>query len=236
MITKLKNAFKFAFSFISDAPPREDELLLSRSKGLQNDRQIHVLVNEQEPRAIEPFVPMLRDGIGPNYPFVSRKQISYGLSSFGYDIRLSGDDFYIFKHLPGKIVDPKEFDKAFLEEQLMEIDNHTGETYFIIPANSYALGVSYEKFCIPEDTLAICMTKSTYARAGIFVNTTPLEPGWAGYLTIEIANCSSSDVKVYANEGIGQLLFFKGDKPSVTYSSRKGKYMNQENKVVVSKV
>lgn len=234
MITKLQNAFRFAFSYIFN--PREKELSSLYGKGLQNDRQIDALVNDQEPRVIEPFIPMLRNKIGPNYPFISRKQISYGLSSFGYDIRLSGDDFYIFKHLPGKIVDPKEFDKAFLEEQLMEIDNHTGETYFIIPANSYALGVSFEKFYIPEDTLAICMTKSTYARAGVFVNTTPLEPGWTGYLTIEIANCSSSDVKVYANEGIGQLLFFKGDKPSVTYSSRKGKYMNQENKVVISKV
>jgi dCTP deaminase len=162
---------------------------------------------------------------------VKRNAISYGVSSFGYDIRLGGGDFRVFKHIPGRVVDPKRFDESFLVSQ--ELINGSA---FVIPANSYALGVSLEEFRMPDDVLAICLGKSTYARSGLIVNVTPAEPGWKGYLTIEISNSSSADVLVYAYEGIAQMLFLQGERPHTTYSDRAGKYQSQPEQVVTSKL
>lgn len=176
--------------------------------GLLSDRQIRALVQNQ--RMIEPFVDhQVRGGV-----------ISYGLSSYGYDMRLA-DEFRIFTPNPyNTVVDPKNLDdRALIAFQ--------GEVC-IIPPNSYALGRSIEYFRIPSDVMAICTGKSTYARAGLNVNITPLEAGWNGFLTIELANGTPLPLKVFANEGIAQLLFLKGDEPcEVSYADRAGKYQNQ---------
>jgi dCTP deaminase len=108
--------------------------------------------------------------------------------------------------------------------------------YFVLPANSYALCHSLEAFSLPKDVIGVCLGKSTYARCGVIANITPLEPGWKGYLTIELSNSSKGDVKIYAGEGIAQVLFFKGEQPSVTYDSRNGKYQNQSDQIVTAKV
>jgi len=146
--------------------------------------------------------------------------ISYGVSSYGYDIRVA-PEFKVFTNVHNLIVDPKDFDdRSFVDIEAKEC---------IIPPNSFALARTVEYFRIPRDTLVICVGKSTYARCGIIVNVTPLEPTWEGYLTLEISNTTPLPAKIYADEGIAQLLFFQGDElPSVAYADRKGKYMNQK--------
>ena len=160
--------------------------------------------------------------------------ISRGLSSFGYDITLSPLEFRVFHRIPGDVVDPKNF----TPDHLSYAPLHTGPQgkWFIQPAHSYALGVSAERFKMPPDVIGICLGKSTYARTGLIVNVTPLEPGWEGHLTIEISNSSDSDVRVYADEGIAQLLFIKGDRPAVTYADRSGKYQHQAHAVTLAKI
>ncbi len=150
---------------------------------------------------------------------VRGENISYGLSSFGYDIRVA-PEFKVFTNVHNLIVDPKAFDdRSFVDINAKEC---------IIPPNSFALARTVEYFRIPRDTLVVCVGKSTYARCGIIVNVTPLEPTWEGYLTLEISNTTPLPAKIYADEGIAQLLFFEGDElPSVAYADRKGKYMNQ---------
>jgi dCTP deaminase len=159
---------------------------------------------------IEPFEPVqVRDGA-----------ISYGTSSFGYDIRVA-DEFKVFTDVYSVVVDPKHFD----EKSLVDI---TGQGHCIIPPNSFALARTLEYFRIPSDVLVVCVGKSTYARCGIIVNVTPLEPEWEGHLTLEISNTTPLPAKIYANEGIAQLLFFQGDRvPSTTYAQRSGKYQKQ---------
>jgi dCTP deaminase len=148
------------------------------------------------------------------------KVISYGLSSYGYDIRLS-NEYFIFNNFYSVIVDPKNFiNECFVRKIGDEC---------IIPPNSFVLANSFESFKIPKNIIAICLGKSTYARCGIIINVTPLEPGWCGSLTIEISNSTSLPVKIYSWEGIGQLLFFRGESCSISYSARKGKYQNQKN-------
>jgi dCTP deaminase len=209
-----------------------------------NDLQI------QESGIIEPFEPQTREvceyegfinyystgeiEICNQVPTSTRKVISYGVSSFGYDIRVSPTSFKVFRHLPGKIVDPKDFDPDFLEDT--KICKSDSGDYFVLPANSYALCHSLERFSLPKDVIGVCLGKSTYARCGVIANITPLEPGWQGYLTIELSNSSKGDVKIYAGEGIAQVLFFKGEQPSVTYDSRNGKYQNQSDQIVTAKV
>jgi dCTP deaminase len=159
---------------------------------------------------IEPFeAGQVRDGA-----------ISYGTSSFGYDIRVA-DEFKVFTDVHSVVVDPKNFD----ERSFVDIE---GKGHCIIPPNSFALARTLEYFRIPEDVLVVCVGKSTYARCGIIVNVTPLEPEWEGHLTLEISNTTPLPAKIYANEGIAQLLFFKGDQvPSTTYAQRSGKYQKQ---------
>ena len=167
---------------------------------------------------IDPFVPTptSKDSEGG-------KVISYGLSSAGYDIRVT-DEFKIFSPVVGYggiAVDPKNFDKRLLQDFKGSVCE--------IPPHSFILCRSLERFCIPTDIIATCLGKSTYARCGIIVNVTPLEPGWRGVLTIEISNTSPSPVKVYANEGIAQLVFSKLKGPAlVSYETKGGKYQDQE--------
>jgi len=175
--------------------------------GILSDGQIRQLA--QTEAMIDPFVEtQKRDGI-----------ISYGLSSYGYDARCS-DEFKIFTNVDNAIVDPKEFSETSFVDRKTDV--------CVIPPNSFVLTRSVEYFKIPEDVLVVCLGKSTYARCGLIVNVTPLEPGWEGHVTLEISNTTPLPAKVYANEGVAQFLFFKGSAPcEVSYSSRSGKYMGQ---------
>lgn len=152
------------------------------------------------------------------------KVVSYGLSSYGYDLRVS-DEFKIFTNLHNTIVDPKNFaDNAF-------VDIRTNEC--IIPPNSFALARSVEYFRIPRNILTICLGKSTYARCGIIVNVTPFEPEWEGHVTLEISNTTPLPAKIYANEGLAQVIFFEAaDHCETSYKDRSGKYMHQKGIVV----
>jgi dCTP deaminase len=175
---------------------------------IRSDKWIRRMAREQ--RMIEPFVEnQVRAGV-----------ISYGLSSYGYDIRVA-DEFKIFTNVFSVTVDPKNFDpKSMIDFK--------GDTC-IIPPNSFALARTIEYFRIPRDTLTICVGKSTYARCGIIVNVTPFEPEWEGFVTLEISNTTPLPAKIYANEGIAQVLFFQGDEIcEISYADRKGKYQNQQ--------
>lgn len=163
-----------------------------------------------------------------------RSVISYGLSSFGYDIRLSPAEFRIFRHIPGSVVDPKNFNPDNLEPTKLCSD--TNGEYFVLPAHSYGLGVAVERLEVPDNITVVCIGKSTYARCGIIANLTPAEAGWRGHLTLEFSNSSSADCRLYAMEGICQLLFFEGEPCSVSYESRQGKYQDQGESVTLAKV
>lgn len=162
---------------------------------------------------IDPFVEK------QNREVNGEKIISYGLSSFGYDARCS-NEFMIFTNVNNAIVDPKNFsDQSFVERT---------SDVCVIPPNSFVLTRTVEYFRIPKDVLVVCLGKSTYARCGLIVNVTPLEPGWEGHVTLELSNTTPLPAKVYANEGIAQFLFFKGSSPcEVSYADRSGKYMSQ---------
>ncbi|MCX6994376.1 MAG: dCTP deaminase [Chlamydiae bacterium] len=149
----------------------------------------------------------------------SSKVISYGLSSYGYDLRVS-NEFKVFTNIYGSIVDPKNFDPCAFIDIVADV--------CIIPPNSFALARSIEYFRIPRNVLTICIGKSTYARCGIIVNVTPFEPSWEGYVTLEISNTTPLPAKIYANEGLAQVLFFEASNPCETsYAERNGKYMMQ---------
>lgn len=178
---------------------------------------------------IEPFEPKLvRESFDPfpsstgedDFP---RKVISYGLSSYGYDIRCS-NEFKVFTNINSTVVDPKNFDpKCFVDVDASK----TG--YCIIPPNSFALARTVEYFRIPRDVLTICLGKSTYARCGIVVNVTPFEPEWEGHVTLEFSNTTPLPAKIYAGEGCAQVLFFQSDEVCETsYKDRKGKYQGQQ--------
>jgi len=145
--------------------------------------------------------------------------ISYGVSSYGYDVRIA-DEFKIFTNVFNSIVDPKHFDpKSFVDFR--------GEVC-VIPPNSFALGRTVEYFKIPRNVMTICVGKSTYARCGIITNVTPLEPGWEGHVTLEISNTTPLPARIYANEGIAQILFFESDEQcQISYADKKGKYQAQ---------
>ncbi|WP_041351554.1 dCTP deaminase [Neorickettsia risticii] len=162
-----------------------------------------------ESRMIEPFVSSK----------ISNGVISYGLSSYGYDARVS-NKFKIFTNLAVSQVDPKNFDESMLIEK-------TGD-FCVIPPNSFALGCTVEYFRIPRDVIVICLGKSTYARCGIIVNVTPLEPEWEGHVTLEFSNTTPLPAKIYSNEGVCQMIFLKGSAScDVSYKDAKGKYMGQ---------
>mgnify|MGYP003317569657 FL=1 len=145
--------------------------------------------------------------------------ISYGTSSYGYDIRCS-DEFKIFTNINSAVVDPKDFDESSFVDYQGDV--------CIIPPNSFALARTIEYFRIPRNVLTICLGKSTYARCGIIVNVTPFEPEWEGYVTLEFSNTTPLPAKIYANEGVAQVIFFEADEPcEVSYKDRRGKYQGQ---------
>lgn len=166
---------------------------------------------------IEPFQDsQVREGV-----------ISYGVSSYGYDMRVA-DDFRIFTNVNSTIVDPKRFDNKSLVE--------FSGAVCIVPPNSFALARSVEYFRIPRSVLTICVGKSTYARCGIIVNVTPFEPEWEGFVTLEISNTTPLPAKIYANEGLCQVVFFESDEPcEVSYRDKKGKYQSQQG-IVLPKI
>ena len=169
----------------------------------------------REYRMIEPFVQDQVRSID------GRPVISFGNSSFGYDIRVS-DQFRIFTNVYGSVIDTKKFDP----KGLVEVKNDV----CVIPPNSFALALSVERFRIPRNVMTICVGKSTYARCGIIVNVTPFEPAWEGNAVLEISNTTPLPAKVYAGEGLAQVLFFESDTPCRTsYADRKGKYQNQSD-------
>lgn len=180
--------------------------------GLKHDGWIKKMAKEQN--MIEPFVDgQVRDGV-----------ISYGLSSYGYDIRLT-DEFKIFTNVNSVTVDPKNFDTRSMVDFKGDV--------CIVPPNSFALARTVEYFRIPRGVLTVCLGKSTYARCGIIVNVTPFEPEWEGYVTMEISNTTPLPAKIYAFEGIAQVLFFEGDEVCETsYADKKGKYQNQQTIVL----
>lgn len=178
--------------------------------GLKSDKWIREMGQKG---MIEPFC---EKQIGKNV-------VSYGLSSYGYDIRV-GSEFMIFTNIGATLVDPKSFD----EKNVIEVDA-TKSGYCLVPPNSFALARTMEYFRIPRNVLAICLGKSTYARCGIIVNVTPFEPEFEGHITIEISNTTPLPAKIYANEGIAQVLFLEGDEAcEVSYKDKKGKYQGQK--------
>ncbi|MEQ9617627.1 MAG: dCTP deaminase [Deltaproteobacteria bacterium] len=175
--------------------------------GVKPDHWIRKMALEQN--MIEPFIDgQIREG-----------SISYGLSAYGYDIRVS-DEFKVFTNIYNSVVDPKKFDdKSFVEIK---------SDVCMIPPNSFALARTVEYFRVPRSTITLCVGKSTYARCGIIVNVTPFEPEWEGYVTLEISNTTPLPAKIYANEGIAQVLFFEADEMcEVSYADKKGKYQKQ---------
>ena len=176
--------------------------------GLKPDHWIVQMSKEH--RMIEPFSEkQVRDGV-----------ISYGVSSYGYDIRVA-DEFKIFTNVFSAIVDPKDFDHASMVDYQGDV--------CVIPPNSFVLARTIEYFRIPRTVLTICLGKSTYARCGIIVNVTPFEPEWEGFVTLEISNTTPLPAKIYANEGIAQVLFFEADEEcSTSYADKKGKYQKQQ--------
>ena len=177
--------------------------------GLKSDSWIRRMALEQ--KMIEPFEEgQVRNGV-----------ISYGTSSYGYDIRVA-NEFKIFTNVYSTVVDPKHFDPRSMVD-------FTGDVC-VIPPNSFALARTVEYFHIPKNVLTICLGKSTYARCGIIVNVTPFEPEWEGFVTLEISNTTPLPAKIYSNEGIAQVLFFEGDEQcEVTYAQKKGKYQFQKS-------
>jgi len=175
---------------------------------IKSDRWIRRMAEDHG--MIDPFEPgQVREGV-----------ISYGVSSYGYDVRVA-DEYKVFTDVHSVVVDPKAFD----ERSFVDIKGD----HCIIPPNSFALARTLEHFDIPRDVLVVCVGKSTYARCGIIVNVTPLEPEWRGHLTLEISNTTPLPAKIYSDEGLAQLLFFQGDEaPEVTYAMKKGKYQDQE--------
>jgi dCTP deaminase len=182
----------------------------------------------EKEQMIEPFVDRLiskEDG---------RRLLSYGLSSYGYDIRLSPSQCLIFGKIQTGDCDPKAFDESILKPAEL-LEDERGK-YFLLPPYGYCLGVAQERLKLPRDITVVAVGKSTYARSGILVNITPAESGWEGYLTLEISNCTGLFNRVYANEGITQLLFYRGNPCEVSYQDRKGKYQDQPNTVVFPQV
>lgn len=180
--------------------------------GLKPDRWIRKM--SQEHRMIEPFADrQVRNGV-----------ISYGISSYGYDLRVA-DEFMIFTNVHSAIVDPKNFDPKSMFEFKGDV--------CIIPPNSFALARSVEYFRIPRKVLTVCLGKSTYARCGIIVNVTPFEPEWEGFVTLEISNTTPLPAKIYAKEGLAQVLFFEADEEcEISYADKKGKYQKQQSIVL----
>ena len=209
---------------------------------IKNDRWIK---EQAAAGMITPFVPELVRKVDCEPPLglsalalesgeFQRSVLSYGCSSYGYDLRLSPKDFRIFRHVPGTIMNPKRFNPANLEEATLHHDQD-GD-FFILPAHTYGLGVALEHLAIPPTITCLFIGKSTYARMGVIANLTPGEAGWRGHLTLEFSNSSGADCRIYANEGIVQALFLEGEPCDTTYQDRAGKYQDQPAHVVTARV
>ncbi len=184
--------------------------------GIKADRWIRRMAQEHD--MISPFEP------GQVREVEGSRIVSYGTSSYGYDVRCA-NEFKIFTNINSSIVDPKDFDAG----SFVDVESDV----CIIPPNSFALARTVEYFKIPRDVLTICLGKSTYARCGIIVNVTPLEPEWEGHVTLEFSNTTPLPAKIYANEGVAQMLFLQGDEVCETsYKDRDGKYQGQTGVVV----
>ncbi|NDE63805.1 MAG: dCTP deaminase [Chlamydiae bacterium] len=189
--------------------------------GLLSDKEI--IERVECSKMIEPFHPHL-----VRHDDEGNKIISYGLSSYGYDLRVDRH-FKVFTNVFCSSVDPK----GFKEKEFVDIEADV----CIVPPNSFALAVSMEYFRIPRDVLTLCIGKSTYARCGIIVNVTPFEPEWEGHVTLEISNTTPLPAKIYAHEGLAQVLFLKADHPCITsYKDRGGKYQGQEKEIVLPRL
>jgi len=175
---------------------------------IKSDKWIRRMAREH--RMIEPFVDeQVREGV-----------VSFGLSSYGYDIRVA-DEFKVFTNINNTVIDPKHFDPRSFVDVRTDV--------CIVPPNSFALARTIEYFRIPRDVLTVCLGKSTYARCGIIVNVTPFEPEWEGTVTLEISNTTPLPARIYANEGIAQVLFFQSDEPCErSYADKHGKYLKQQ--------
>ncbi len=185
---------------------------LEKDMGLKPDHWIKKMALEQ--RMIEPFVEnQVRNGV-----------ISYGVSSYGYDIRVA-DEYKIFTNVFSAVVDPKHFDPRSMVDFKGDM--------CVIPPNSFVLARTVEYFRIPRKVLTVCLGKSTYARCGLIVNVTPFEPEWEGYVTLEISNTTPLPARIYSNEGIAQVLFFEADEEcDISYADKKGKYQAQQGVVL----
>lgn len=192
---------------------------LSSIMSIKSDRWIRQMATEA--KMIEPFeANLVREVEG-------RRIISAGASSYGYDMRLADDGFRVFSPIHGREIDPKNFDDESLVEPPLRTAED-GSKYYLLAPHSYGLGVTTETFRMPRNVTGLAIGKSSYARSGLFLNTTPLEAGWNGRLVVEIANLADLPLRVYVNEGIGQILFFESDEDcDVSYEDRGGKYQNQ---------
>ena len=195
------------------------------SMGILCDTEIKAFALDQG--MIEPFTDRLVNEES------GRRILSYGLSSYGYDIRLSPKQCLIFGRIQEGVSDPKDFNPKILSDSEL-LEDEKGQ-YFLLPPYGYCLAVAEERLKLPQDVTVIAMGKSSYARSGIIANITPAEAGWEGYLTLEISNATGQFNRIYANEGIIQLLFLRGTPCEVSYQDRKGKYQNQAQEVVYSK-
>lgn len=201
---------------------------------LLSDHQIRNLCEGVDQPLISPYSPELIRKVA------DRRVISFGASSYGYDLTLSSAEIKVFRRSPWyrrllapRVVDPKNFNNQHLDTP--KIHRSGSEAYFILPGNSYALGVTPERFTMPRNLTGICLGKSTYARTGLIVNTTPLEAGWEGHLTLELSNSSPADLMIYLEEGIAQVLFYEGHPCRVSYADRGGKYQGQGQEVTLAR-
>lgn len=207
------NRPRFIFIVNGKLRPNQPNLEeITRPMSIKPDHWIRKMA--QEHGMIEPFeAAQVRKGV-----------ISYGVSSYGYDIRVA-DEFKIFTNVFAAVVDPKNFDTKSMVDFKGDV--------CIIPPNSFVLGRTVEYFRVPRSVLCVCLGKSTYARCGLIVNTTPFEPEWEGFVTLEISNTTPLPAKIYANEGIAQVLFFEADEECETsYADKKGKYQGQQSIVL----
>lgn len=223
-------------SFGKPLPERELTSALEHEADLRFHDQDFGMIYPYEPTLVRVVVPepikgrCVVSGDDANHHWTypdPRKIISKGSTSYGYDVSLAADGIKIFTDINATEIDPKRFNANCLADAVIRTDRD-GAKYFLMPPRSYALGRTVEHFNMPRDVIAVCLGKSTYARAGAIVNVTPLEPGWHGYVVIEISNSASLPLRIYLEEGISQFLFIRGDQPCETsYSDRGGKYQGQ---------
>jgi len=203
--------------------------------GILADWEIEELCQGEKPM-ISPYLPATKTQryfVQPHdpRPFGERKVISYGSTSFGYDIRLSNKELKVFTNIKSAVVDPRNMDPDAYTAPEIRWDERDKAEYVLLPPDTGMLGHTVEYFHLPDNVVGICQGKSTYARALVSVIVTPLEPGWYGNLVVEIVNHTSSPVRIYLDQGISQVNFYRGRRPRITYADRQGKYLGQRGTV-----